>query len=197
MLWASRKKMTAKATINRNLPIPNQGDFGPAGPVVFEKVFIRVASQNSPPQFNLDRHRNRHRKTSPAAISLALSELAIGRSGLQDLRTKPTAFSVFARAAAVGVARGSNVGCRIVRAARTAGHSASSKTTLAGLTYAMPTVVSRDLRVISHRGEMFLSVLDFHCRDPDNSVFRRLALGSVHLALAFRRAKFLRQTQVA
>jgi hypothetical protein len=72
-----------------------------------------------------------------------------------------------------------------------------SKTTLAGLTYAMPTVVSRDLRVISHRGEMFLSVLDFHCRDPDNSVFRRLALGSVHLALAFRRAKFLRQTQVA
>jgi hypothetical protein len=36
MLWASRKKMTAKTTINRNVPIPNRGNFGPAMPVRFE-----------------------------------------------------------------------------------------------------------------------------------------------------------------
>jgi hypothetical protein len=36
MLWPSRKKMITMATTNKNLPIPNQGVFGPAGPVVFE-----------------------------------------------------------------------------------------------------------------------------------------------------------------
>ena len=36
MLWPSRKKMITRATTNRNLPIPSQGDFGPPGPVVFE-----------------------------------------------------------------------------------------------------------------------------------------------------------------
>ena len=35
MLWPSKKRMTAKRTINRNLPIPNQAEFRPAGAVVF------------------------------------------------------------------------------------------------------------------------------------------------------------------
>jgi hypothetical protein len=45
MLWPSKKKMTAKTTINRSLPIPNQAEFRPAGAVVFIGVNLhhRVA----------------------------------------------------------------------------------------------------------------------------------------------------------
>jgi hypothetical protein len=40
MLWPSRKKMTAKKTINRNCLIPNEGGFRPAGSVVFNELAI-------------------------------------------------------------------------------------------------------------------------------------------------------------
>ena len=44
MVCASRKKLTAMATISRNFIIPGQRDLGPVGPVVFEKVVIGAAS---------------------------------------------------------------------------------------------------------------------------------------------------------
>ena len=40
MVWPSRKKMTAKKTINKNCPIPNEGGFRPAGSVVFNGLAI-------------------------------------------------------------------------------------------------------------------------------------------------------------
>src|SRR5271156_782344 len=44
MLWASKKKSTAKRTINRNFPTPNHVDFRSSGPVVSKSVVIRAAS---------------------------------------------------------------------------------------------------------------------------------------------------------
>ena len=44
MLWASRKKRTAKTTTNRNFPIPNQMDLRSSGPIVSKSVVIRAAS---------------------------------------------------------------------------------------------------------------------------------------------------------
>src|ERR1039457_4805337 len=44
MLWPSRKRMTAKTTINTKLPIPNRGGFRPPGTIEFELVVIRAAS---------------------------------------------------------------------------------------------------------------------------------------------------------
>ena len=40
MLWPSRKKMTAKKTINRNCLAPNEAGFRPVGSVVFNELAI-------------------------------------------------------------------------------------------------------------------------------------------------------------
>jgi hypothetical protein len=42
MLWASRKKMNAKTTINRKFPIPNEGGLSPSWAAVSELVIIRI-----------------------------------------------------------------------------------------------------------------------------------------------------------
>ena len=45
MPWASKKKMTAKTTINRNFPIPNEGGSRPAQVGVFNEVVISRSRQ--------------------------------------------------------------------------------------------------------------------------------------------------------
>jgi hypothetical protein len=46
MSCASRKKMIAKTIANRNSPIPNEGEFRPAGAVLGDLVVIGVAPKS-------------------------------------------------------------------------------------------------------------------------------------------------------